>query len=79
MAFHRVVIGSPGRSLWHLEILAGIVLTLAGILIAVFPQILVALISALIILAGLSLIGAGLRTRNLLRYRPDDDYDVIDS
>ncbi len=79
MAVRRVIIGSSGGFLWQVEILAGIVLVLAGILIAVFPEILVALISGLIVLGGLSLIGAGLRTRSLLRYRPDDDYDVIDS
>ncbi|MGB9623982.1 MAG: hypothetical protein ACPMAQ_03905 [Phycisphaerae bacterium] len=79
MAFRRIIIGPPGGFLWQVEMLAGIVLVVAGILIAVFPEILVALISGLIVLGGLSLIGAGLRTRSLLRYRAADEYEVIDS
>jgi hypothetical protein len=78
MAFRRVIIGSPGAFLWHLEVLAGMILVFAGILIAVFPAILVALISTLIVLGGLSLIGAGLRTRSVMRCRPSSEYDIID-
>lgn len=79
MMFRRIVIGSPGNTLWHLEIFAGLLLVLAGILIAVFPQILVALISALVVLCGIALIGAGWRTRALMRYQRRGEYEVIDS
>ncbi len=78
MYFRRVVIGSPGNLFWRFEMLAGLLLVLAGVLIAVYPQILVALISAITILAGLALVGAGWRTRSAVRYRPPGDQDIID-
>ena len=78
MGSHYVLYGSPGGFLWHLEVLAGLILVLAGILIAVFPAILVALISTLIILGGVGLIGAGLRTRRMERYHRDTGQDIID-
>jgi hypothetical protein len=78
MVSRLIVHGSPEGFLWHLEVVVGLILVMAGILIAVFPAILVALISTLIILGGVALIGAGLRMRRLLRYQRNTGRDIID-
>lgn len=77
--FHRqVVFGSPSGTMWRFEVAAGILLVGAGVLIAVYPQILVALIAATFILCGLSLIGAGWRMRRGVLPHNATEYEVID-
>ncbi len=78
MIKRQIVFGPPGEGLWRFEVLVGILLVLAGVLIAVFPAILVALISGTVILSGLALMVAGWRSRQLMRYGRTGQYDVID-
>lgn len=81
MTFHRIAFSSGGGSLWLALVALGAMFVLAGVLIAIYPQILVALISGTIVLAGLSLIGAGLTARRAQRVtRPPivADYEIID-
>lgn len=74
----QVVFGSPSGAMWRFEVAAGILLVGAGVLIAVYPQILVALIAATFILCGLSLIGAGWRMHRSTPPRNATEYEVID-
>ncbi len=52
---------------WKYQLLLGVLLILSGILIIVFPEILVALAAAVVILIGAGLIGSALRWRRLER------------
>lgn len=77
MLFRQIFFG-PGEFLWRFELLCGVLLVVSGILIAAFPEILVALISTLIILAGLTLIGSAWRIRRSFRVRRPGEYDILD-
>jgi len=52
----------PG-SLWRYQLIFGILLVLAGIVIVLVPEVLVALVAGLVMLAGMSLIASALRAR----------------
>jgi len=75
----KVVFGPGGSSLleaaWKLRVAAGLALLVAGVLIALFPELLVLLMASVVAAAGLSLLGSGLRARRRLRgaSRPDHD------
>lgn len=56
-------------SVWKYQFLLGVLLVLGGLLIAVFPEILVALAAAAVILAGVGLIGSAWRLRRLEQHR----------
>lgn len=51
--------------LWKYPMLMGVLLVLAGLLIVIFPQILVLLVATAIIVAGMGLIGSAWRLRRL--------------
>jgi len=78
MFFRYTLFGSPGGGLWQFELAAGLFLVAAGILIALFPEILVALIATILVFTGLGFIGAAWRTRRFLRARRPDEFDIID-
>lgn len=78
MLVRHILFGGPSGGLWKIELAAGVIFVAIGILIAIYPEILVAIISGLVILVGVSLIGAGLRGRRTRHYQPINDYDVID-
>lgn len=78
MIYRQVYFGSPGGFFWRFGMMAGMALVLAGILIAVYPQILVALVSTIVILCGLTLIGASWQARQAMRHRPPGGSDIID-
>ena len=70
---------NPFTFLARYQMYLGGLLVLAGIIIAVFPQVLVALIAGTIILAGLGLIGSGWRMRKLQHRNPTvSRIDIID-
>jgi hypothetical protein len=52
---------------WKYQLLLGTLLILSGILIVAFPEILVAMAAAVVILLGAGLIGSALRWRRLER------------
>lgn len=81
MLYRRVSFSSGGGSIWPAAVFFGALFVLAGIVIALYPRILVALVSGLVIFVGVSLIGAGLamrRAERLTRHHAADDYDIID-
>lgn len=51
--------------LWKYQMLLGAVLVMLGILIAAFPEILVVLVAASVIMVGAALIGSAWRLRRL--------------
>ncbi|RME39904.1 MAG: hypothetical protein D6788_04495 [Planctomycetota bacterium] len=53
--------------LWKYQMLLGILVVLTGLLIALFPEILVILVSAATMMVGISLIGSAWRMRRLQR------------
>jgi len=55
------------EAFWKMRVAAGVTLLAAGLLVAVYPQLLVLLVAATIAGAGLTLIGSGLRARRRLR------------
>lgn len=52
---------------WRVRVALGGLLIAAGVLVAVFPQILVWIVAASIISVGMGLVGSGLRSRARLR------------
>jgi len=67
MQFQRMTFCSGGGTLWPALVMMGILFILAGVLIAVYPKILVAIVSGIIIFIGISLVGAGLASRRSAR------------
>ncbi len=65
MRFEQVYINqsAPSSLLWRGVFGLGVFFVLAGFTILVFPEILVALVSGLVMMVGVGLIGAGIRMR----------------
>jgi hypothetical protein len=59
---------APYRNLWAAPFWFGVMLVLAGILVLVYPAILVAIVAAVIMSAGVGLMGLGWRMRKLERH-----------
>lgn len=75
------VAGEGSGMLWRFQMTLGVMVLLAGILIAVFPQILVAIVAATTMLVGASLMVSGWRLRQF-SHRPGAGtayHEVIDS
>jgi len=51
--------------MWKYQMFVGVLVLFAGLLIALFPEILVALVAAATMLVGISLIGSAWRLRRL--------------
>ncbi len=51
--------------LWKYQVFSGVLLILAGLAVVWFPMILVALVAAAVVMAGIGLIAAGWRMRRL--------------
>lgn len=51
--------------LWKLQMFVGVLVVLMGVMVAVFPEIIVALVAAAIIMVGAGLIGSAWRMRKL--------------
>jgi Flp pilus assembly protein TadB len=55
------------EAFWKLRVAAGVTLLAAGLLVAIYPQLLVLMVAATVAGTGLTLIGSGLRARRRLR------------
>jgi len=51
--------------LWKYQLMLGVLLVLSGVLITIFPEILIALVAAAVIMAGVGLIGSAWWLRRL--------------
>ena len=66
---------------WLPLVFFGLLFILAGILIAIYPQILVLIVSGVLMLIGFSLVGAGLASRRAGRFsarQSSREYEIID-
>jgi uncharacterized membrane protein HdeD (DUF308 family) len=54
--------------LWRYQLAMGVLILLLGLAVLIFPEILVALVSAAILMAGAGLIGSAWRLRRLQRH-----------
>jgi len=61
---------NAGRRAWLLPFVPGLALLAFGLLVAVYPQLLVAMVSALFAILGLGLMSVGWRLRALGSARP---------
>ncbi len=64
-------------ALWKYQLVTGILLVAAGVVILLVPAILVALVAALVMLAGTSLIASALRARRFERSQDASQSDPL--
>ncbi|MBN1347741.1 MAG: hypothetical protein JXQ73_33960 [Phycisphaerae bacterium] len=66
--------------MWKFQMMLGVVLVLMGVMIALFPQILVALVATAVCMVGAGLMASAWRMRSVQqvarRFHYDDPFDV---